>query len=79
MKLSFIGKMVYFIMNLILLAYFVGNSGIVFRKSAWEAIGGHPLENAGYDMTFIESLNAYGGRTLLNLLNQKLVGYIDGI
>jgi hypothetical protein len=31
--------------------YFVGNSGIVFRKSAWEAIGGHP-ENAGYDMTF---------------------------
>jgi glycosyltransferase involved in cell wall biosynthesis len=42
---------------------FVGNSGIVFRKSAWEAIGGHPLENAGYDMTFIESLNAYGGRT----------------
>jgi hypothetical protein len=40
-------------MNLILHYYFfVGNSGIVFRKSAWEAIGGHPLENAGYDMTF---------------------------
>jgi glycosyltransferase involved in cell wall biosynthesis len=42
---------------------FVGNSGIVFRKSAWKAIGGHPLENAGYDMTFIENLNKYGGRT----------------
>ena len=40
----------------------VGNSGIVFRKSAWKAIGGHPLENAGYDMTFIERLHAYGGR-----------------
>ena len=40
----------------------IGNSGIVFRKSAWKAIGGHPLENAGYDMTFIEAINAYGGR-----------------
>ena len=40
----------------------IGNSGIVFRKSAWEAIGGHPLENAGYDMTFIERLHKYGGR-----------------
>ena len=40
----------------------IGNSGIVFRKSAWKAIGGHPLENAGYDMTFIERINAYGGR-----------------
>jgi hypothetical protein len=34
----------------------------VFRKSAWKAIGGHPIENAGYDMTFIERLHAYGGR-----------------
>lgn len=40
----------------------IGNSGIVFRKSAWKAIGGHPIENAGYDMTFIERLNKYGGR-----------------
>ena len=40
----------------------IGNSGIVFRKSSWEAIGGHPLENAGYDMTFIEQLHKYGGR-----------------
>ncbi len=41
----------------------IGNSGIVFRKSAWEAIGKHPIENAGYDMTFIERLYKYGGRT----------------
>jgi glycosyltransferase involved in cell wall biosynthesis len=40
----------------------IGNSGIVFRKSAWKAIGGHPLENAGYDMTFIERLHIHGGR-----------------
>ena len=44
----------------------VGNSGIVFRKSAWKAIGGHPLENAGYDMTFIERINEYGGRLFAN-------------
>jgi glycosyltransferase involved in cell wall biosynthesis len=40
----------------------IGNSGIVFRKTAWKAIGGHPLENAGYDMTFIETLHKHGGR-----------------
>ena len=39
----------------------IGNSGIVFRKSAWEAIGGHPLENAGYDMSFVENLHRNGG------------------
>lgn len=31
----------------------VGNSGIVFSKKIWEQIGGHPIENAGYDMTFV--------------------------
>jgi glycosyltransferase involved in cell wall biosynthesis len=39
----------------------IGNSGIVFRKSAWEAVGKHPLENAGYDMTFVEKLHRNGG------------------
>lgn len=45
----------------------IGNSGIVFRKSAWEAIGGHPIENAGYDMTFIENLHKYGGRLFVEM------------
>ena len=40
----------------------IGNSGIVFRKSAWRSIGGYAIENAGYDMTFVEQLNKYGGR-----------------
>ena len=31
----------------------LGNSGIVYSRKAWEAIGRHPLENAGYDMTFV--------------------------
>ena len=35
----------------------IGNSGIVFTKKAWEAVGKHPLENAGYDMTFIEKIH----------------------
>jgi glycosyltransferase involved in cell wall biosynthesis len=45
---------------------FLGNSGIVFRKTAWKAIGGHPLENAGYDMTFIERLHVNGGLQFAN-------------
>lgn len=49
----------------------IGNSGIVFRKSAWEAIGGHPLENAGYDMTFIEKLHKYGGRKFAKMSDDK--------
>ena len=49
----------------------IGNSGIVFRKSAWKAIGGHPLENAGYDMTFIERLHKFGGRKFAEMPNEK--------
>ena len=36
---------------------FIGNSGLVFNKKFWKEIGGHPIENAGYDMTFIERLH----------------------
>ncbi len=31
----------------------LGNSGIVYSKNVWERLGGHALENAGYDMTFV--------------------------
>lgn len=34
----------------------LGNSGIVYSKRIWEKLGGHPLENAGYDMTFVMSI-----------------------
>lgn len=49
----------------------IGNSGIVFRKSAWKAIGGHPVENAGYDMTFVNALAHYGGRKFAEMPNEK--------
>jgi glycosyltransferase involved in cell wall biosynthesis len=39
----------------------IGNSGIVFGKQAWEKIGGHPIQNAGYDMTFVQKLHKLGG------------------
>ena len=35
----------------------LGNSGIVYSREAWEAVGRHPLENAGYDMTFVIKLS----------------------
>lgn len=31
----------------------LGNSGIVFSNKIWRQLGGHPIENAGYDMTFV--------------------------
>lgn len=34
----------------------LGNSGIVYSKAIWEKLGGHPLENAGYDMTFVVNI-----------------------
>lgn len=34
----------------------LGNSGIVYSKKIWEKLGGHPRENAGYDMTFVVSI-----------------------
>jgi len=38
----------------------MGNSGIVYTKKVWESIGGHPLENAGYDATFTHRIHALG-------------------
>jgi glycosyltransferase involved in cell wall biosynthesis len=34
----------------------LGNSGIVYSRKAWQLVGGHPLENAGYDMTFVMAI-----------------------
>ncbi len=31
----------------------VGNSGIVYSKKIWREMGGYPIENAGYDMSFV--------------------------
>jgi len=36
----------------------LGNSGIVYSKKAWEAIGKSPMENAGGDMTLTERIKA---------------------
>lgn len=40
----------------------LGNSGIVYSKRLWSQTGGHPLENAGYDVTFVNQLRAAGAR-----------------
>ena len=34
----------------------LGNAGMVYRKSIWENIGYYPLENAGYDTTFVNKI-----------------------
>lgn len=38
----------------------LGNSGIVYSRDAWEAVGRHPLENAGYDMTLVVKMHELG-------------------
>jgi len=40
----------------------VGNSGIVYSKKKWKEIGGHPLENAGYDMSFVRKIEKSKGK-----------------
>lgn len=43
----------------------LGNSGIVYSKKIWKLIGGHPLENAGYDMTFILKIKSVSKNIVL--------------
>lgn len=38
----------------------LGNSGIVYSKKAWEAIGKSPIENAGGDMTLVHRIHELG-------------------
>lgn len=38
----------------------LGNSGIVYSRDAWEAVGRHPLENAGYDMSLVVKMHNLG-------------------
>jgi hypothetical protein len=40
----------------------LGNSGVVYSKDIWEKVGGYPLENAGYDMTYLFSIKKIGGK-----------------
>lgn len=62
---------VYYNGNAITDITWIGNSGIAFRKAAWKAIGGHPIENAGYDMTFIESLHKNGKKKFVSMDKSK--------
>ena len=43
----------------------VGNSGIVYSQKIWEEIGGHFLENAGYDMSFVLKIKETSNKIIL--------------
>ncbi len=43
----------------------LGNSGIVYSKKAWEAIGKSPIQNAGGDMTLVVALQNLGREGLV--------------
>lgn len=44
----------------------LGNSGIVFRKDAWEDVGKSPIENAGGDTTFTTKLHQLDPKKIVN-------------
>jgi glycosyltransferase involved in cell wall biosynthesis len=55
----------------------LGNSGIVYSKKAWKEIGGHPLENAGYDMSFVVNLTSkYPGKAISASPSDEEVSWI---
>lgn len=43
----------------------LGNSGIVYSRPLWLAVGGLPSENAGYDVTFVNRLREAGAHVAL--------------
>ena len=45
----------------------LGNSGIVYSKRIWQRLGGHPLENAGYDMSFDVSIKNLSRNIVLEI------------
>jgi hypothetical protein len=51
------GKGVYYNEPNITSIEWIGNSGVVYSKQAWERVGKHPIENAGYDTTFSQAVH----------------------
>jgi hypothetical protein len=43
----------------------LGNSGIVYSKSIWKKLGGHCLENAGYDMSFVVKIKQVSDKIII--------------
>jgi glycosyltransferase involved in cell wall biosynthesis len=43
----------------------LGNSGIVYSKKIWKKIGGHFLENAGYDMSFVIKIKEISDKIII--------------
>jgi glycosyltransferase involved in cell wall biosynthesis len=43
----------------------LGNAGIVYSKKIWKKIGGHFLENAGYDMSFVLKIKEISNNIVL--------------
>lgn len=54
----------------------VGNSGIVYSKQIWEKVGRHPLENAGYDMSFVIAIEQSGAKVCRAMPPDEEVSWI---
>lgn len=56
---------VYFNNNNITAITGLGNSGIVFSRRIWKQLGGYPIENAGYDMTFVMTIRGLSPQSVI--------------
>lgn len=54
----------------------VGNSGIVYSKQIWKKVGRHPLENAGYDMSFVIAIEQSGAKVCRAMPPDEEVSWI---
>lgn len=50
----------------------LGNSGYVFSREAYNKVGGYPIENAGYDKSFMNKMNALEGVVLAHPENKDV-------
>ncbi len=53
----------------------VGNSGIVYSKEIFDKIGGMPLENAGYDVSFVNKVHGAKGKVVRATPDNPAWGY----
>lgn len=54
----------------------VGNSGIVYSRKIYEQLGGYPMENAGYDMSYVLSIKRNSNNIVLAYPPNEEVSWI---
>jgi len=54
---------------------FIGNSGMVYSRKAWEKVGKHPVWNAGGDTMFSNKVHKLGGMVIAEPPNSEVSAF----